>query len=301
MTSNVRVGDRALVAVLPRLCHEKVRKGKKGIMPELPEVETVRRSLEPFLVGQTVLQVEVREPRLRQTLVPEFARTLTGRTIRAIDRRGKYLHFQLDDRKIWLVHLGMTGQLVVETREALPLPHDHVRVALSSGQNLRYNDPRRFGLMIIGTVEEIDAVTMLGCEPLGRNFTTSYLLEKAAGTKRTIKDVLMDQRVVAGVGNIYASELLFRAGVQPGRIATTLDKESIERVVKATKEVLREAIRHRGSSISDYRDGEGKEGGFQQRFRVYDRDGEPCRTCRTVICRETRSGRSSFFCPSCQH
>ena len=269
-------------------------------MPELPEVETVRRSLEPFLVGRTVTQVEVREPRLRRTLPAGFAQTLTGRTIRAIDRRGKYLHFQLDDRRIWLVHLGMTGQLIVETHEALPLLHDHVRVALSSGHHLRYNDPRRFGLMVVGTVEEIDAVTRLGCEPLSKDFTARYLLSKASGTKRTIKDVLMDQRVVAGVGNIYASELLFRAGVRPDRIATALDHAAIDRVVKATKAVLRDAIRHRGSSISDYRDGEGKEGGFQQRFRVYDRNGEPCRTCRTAICRETRGGRSSFFCPTCQ-
>jgi len=269
-------------------------------MPELPEVETVRRSLEPFLVGQTVVQVEVREPRLRRPLPTTFARTLTGRTIRAIDRRGKYLHLQLDNQQIWLVHLGMTGQLIVETREVQPLLHDHVRVALGSAHQLRYNDPRRFGLMIIGTAEEIAAVTMLGCEPLGKEFSTRYLLEKAAATKRTIKDVLMDQRVVAGVGNIYASELLFRAGVRPGRVATTLDLKAIERIVKATKDVLREAIRHRGSSISDYRDGEGKEGRFQQRFRVYDRDGEPCRTCHTAICRDTRGGRSSFFCPSCQ-
>ena len=269
-------------------------------MPELPEVETVRRSLEPFLVGQTVIQVEVREPRLRRPLPVEFARTLTGRTIRAINRRGKYLHFQLDDQKIWLVHLGMTGQLVVEIREAAPLPHDHVRVMLSSGHQVRYNDPRRFGLMVVGTTQEIDAVTKLGCEPLSRDFTARYLLNKASSTKRTIKDVLMDQRVVAGVGNIYASELLFRAGVRPDRTATTLDPAAIDRVVKAVKAVLREAIRHRGSSISDYRDGEGKEGGFQQRFRVYDRDGKPCRTCRTTICRDTRGGRSSFFCPMCQ-
>jgi len=269
-------------------------------MPELPEVETVRRSLEPFLVGQTVTQVEVREPRLRRTLPAGFARTLTGRSIHAIARRGKYLHFQLDDQRIWLVHLGMTGQLIVESHEMLPLPHDHVRVVLSSGHHLRYNDPRRFGLMVIGTVEEIDTVTMLGCEPLSRDFTTRYLFDKVSGTKRTIKDVLMDQRVVAGVGNIYASELLFRAGVRPDSIAAKLDQEAVTRVVKATKTVLREAIRHRGSSISDYRDGEGKEGGFQQRFRVYDRDGEPCHSCRTAICRETRGGRSSFFCPMCQ-
>jgi len=269
-------------------------------MPELPEVETVRRSLEPFLVGQTITQVEVREPRLRRPLPSEFAGTLTGRTIRAIDRRGKYLHFQLDDQQIWLVHLGMTGQLIIEAHAVLPLAHDHVRVALSSGQHLRYNDPRRFGLMVVGTAAEIEAVTKLGHEPLGKKFTTSYLVATAQRTQRTIKDVLMDQRVVAGVGNIYASELLFRAGVRPGRVAGTLARAEIERIVKMTKTVLQEAIRHRGSSISDYRDGEGKEGGFQQRFRVYDREEEPCRTCRTAICRETRGGRSSFFCPTCQ-
>jgi len=269
-------------------------------MPELPEVETVRRSLEPLLVGRTITQVEVREPRLRRPLAAGFARMLTERTIRAIDRRGKYIHFQLDDHRIWLVHLGMTGQLIVETEAVLPLLHDHVRIAFSSGQHLRYNDPRRFGLMMVGTAEEIDAVTMLGCEPLGREFTTRYLFGKAQSTKRAIKDLLMDQRMVAGVGNIYASELLFRAGVRPDCIATTLDQATIDRIVKATKAVLREAIRHRGSSISDYRDGEGKPGEFQQRFRVYDRDGEPCQTCRTAICRETRGGRSSFFCPTCQ-
>ena len=246
------------------------------------------------------MQVDIREPRLRRPLQIGFARMLTGRTIRATDRRGKYLHFLLDDGQIWLVHLGMTGQLIVETQEALPLLHDHVRIALNSGHHLRYNDPRRFGLMEVGTPEEIAAVTHLGCEPLGKEFTSLYFLGKTQKTKRTIKDVLMDQRVFAGVGNIYASELLFRAGVRPGRGATTLDLIAVERIVKATKAVLREAIRHRGSSISDYRDGEGKRGEFQQRFQVYDREGEPCRVCRATICRDTQGGRSSFFCPTCQ-
>jgi formamidopyrimidine-DNA glycosylase len=269
-------------------------------MPELPEVETVRRSLEPFLVGRTIIQVEVREPRLRRPLAAGFARTLTGRTICAIARRGKYLQFALDDHTIWLVHLGMTGQLIVEAHAALPLRHDHVRIAFSSGHHLRYNDPRRFGLMAVGTANEIDAMTRLGCEPLGREFTSRYLFSKAQGTKRTIKDVLMDQQIVAGVGNIYASELLFRAGVRPDRIAVTLDEAEVDKIVKMTKTVLREAIRHRGSSISDYRDGEGKQGEFQQRFRVYDRDGQPCRICQTAICRDIRGGRSSFFCARCQ-
>jgi len=269
-------------------------------VPELPEVETVRRSLAPFLTGATIAAVEVREPRLRRPVAADFASTLTGRTIVGIARRGKYLHLHLDDTRVWLVHLGMTGQLVVEDTKEAFLPHDHILVLLSTGRRLRYNDPRRFGLMAVGTGNEIATLTELGVEPLSRAFTSRYLWGKVRLTRRTIKDVLMDQRVVAGIGNIYASELLFRAGVRPSCIAVTLSKLRTERIVKATKAVLREAIRHRGSSISDYRDGEGKQGGFQNRFRVYDREGEPCPGCRTPIRRETRGGRSTFFCPTCQ-
>jgi formamidopyrimidine-DNA glycosylase len=270
------------------------------MMPELPEVETVRRSLAPFLTGVSIRTVTVREPRLRRTLAPDFANVLTGRTIARLGRRGKYLYLYLDDGKIWVVHLGMTGQLLVEETENLPLPHDHVLVTLSTGHRLRYNDPRRFGLMLIGTEAEVETVTALGVEPLGRLFTSRYLRERIQRTQRTIKDVLMDQHVVAGVGNIYASELLFRAGVQPSHVAATLTEEATGRIVEATKTVLREAIRHRGSSISDYRDGEGKRGGFQDRFRVYDRAGQPCSVCQQPIQRETRGGRSSFFCADCQ-
>lgn len=269
-------------------------------MPELPEVETVRRSLAPFLVGASIRTVTIREPRLRQTLAANFAQLLTGRTITQLGRRGKYLHLHLDDGNIWLVHLGMTGQLLVEETATAPLPHDHVLITLRTGYRLRYNDPRRFGLMRVGSAAEIETVTALGVEPLGRMFTSRYLQERLRRTQRTIKDVLMDQRVVAGIGNIYASELLFRARVQPSRVAATLPEAAIERIVEATKAVLREAIRHRGSSISDYRDGEGKRGGFQDRFRVYDRAGQPCSTCQQCIQRETRGGRSSFFCASCQ-
>lgn len=269
-------------------------------MPELPEVETVRRSLEPFLAGMLIRAVAVREPRLRRPLATNFATLLTGRTIAQLRRRGKYLYLHLDDGKIWLVHLGMTGQLIVEETENPPLPHDHVLVTLSNDRRLRYNDPRRFGLMAIGTTAEIDELIALGVEPLGRLFTGRYLREKIRRTRRTIKDVLMDQRVVAGIGNIYASELLFRAGVKPSRVAATLTDAVTDRVVEAAKTVLREAIRHRGSSISDYRDGEGKRGGFQDRFRVYDREGQPCYECRSLIDREIRGGRSAFFCPCCQ-
>lgn len=269
-------------------------------MPELPEVETVRRSLERLIAGQSIAAVQVREPRLRKPVAKNFATVLKDRVIQSVGRRGKYLTLRLDDGQVWLVHLGMTGQLTVSDRQTPLRTHDHVVMTLGDGRALRYNDPRRFGLMVVGTETEIEAVMALGVEPLSAAFSLRYLQAKVQHTRRTVKDVLMDQRVVAGVGNIYASELLFRAQVQPRRLASTLDVGEVARVVKATKAVLREAIEHRGSSISDYRDGEGQPGDFQKRFRVYDREGQPCRTCKGSLRRETHGGRSSFFCPTCQ-
>lgn len=269
-------------------------------MPELPEVETVRRSLERLILGQTVVRVEIREPRLRQPVAPDFAALLTGRTIRQIKRRGKYLHFCLDDHQVWLVHLGMTGQLIVDAPTCALLPHDHILVFLRNDQRLRYHDPRRFGLMLIGGEADLVARTGLGAEPLSPGFNVRYLWAKARTTQRAIKDLLMDQRVVAGIGNIYASEILFRARVRPSCLSAALGPDAVERIVKATKEVLRAAIRHRGSSISDYRDGEGNPGSFQERFCVYNREGQPCRRCHAAIRREARGGRSAFFCPTCQ-
>jgi formamidopyrimidine-DNA glycosylase len=268
-------------------------------MPELPEVETVRRSLERLVTGQSIVAVQVREARLRRPLANDFAATLTGRVIRQISRRGKYLHFSLDDGHVWLVHLGMTGRLVAGAPAAL-LPHDHVLIALSNGLCLRYNDTRRFGLMMVGTETSLALLTGLGVEPLGRAFSVRYLWTRAQATQRAVKDLLIDQRVVAGIGNIYVCELLFRAGVRPERIAMTLDQPAVKQIVKATKMVLREAICHRGSSIADYLDGEGNPGSYQKRFCVYGRAGESCPQCATPIRREMRGGRSSFFCPNCQ-
>ena len=281
------------------------RLGKRGRdegekVPELPEVETVRRSLARLITGATITRVEIHEPRLRKPLASNFALALTGRIIREVERRGKYLNIVLDNARIWLVHLGMTGQLVVGNPQVPLRPHDHVVVTFGDGRCLRYNDARRFGLMAVGSEEEMEQQMALGVEPLSPAFSPRYLLEKVQRTQRTIKDVVMDQRVIAGVGNIYASELLFRAGVRPGRIAATLDQQAVGRIVKVTKTVLKEAIRHRGSSISDYLDGEGHPGSFQERFRVYDREAQPCRSCATPIRRETRGGRSAFFCPTCQ-
>lgn len=269
-------------------------------VPELPEVETVRRSLARLIAGASIADVEVREPRLRKPVTVDFAPSLRGRCIRSIGRRGKYLNIELDNGRIWLVHLGMTGQLLVSDPQAPLRTHDHVIVTFADGRCLRYNDTRRFGVMAVGSVEEIEGLMALGIEPLSRRFSAHYLAERSQRTQRTIKDVLMDQRVVAGIGNIYASELLLRAGVRPSRVAATLEPHEIERIVQAIKTVLMEAIRHRGSSISDYLDGEGRRGGFQERFRVYDREGLPCLSCTTPILRETKGGRSTFFCPTCQ-
>jgi formamidopyrimidine-DNA glycosylase len=269
-------------------------------VPELPEVETVRRSLERLIVGQTIAAVEVREPRLRRPLATDFVAALAGRAICQVERRGKYLQVGLDNGQVWLIHLGMTGQLVVGHPDQAPRPHDHIVIVLGNGQCVRYNDTRRFGLMAVGSGEQVAAWTGLGVEPLSPKFSPRYLWGKTRNTQRAIKDVLMDQRVVAGIGNIYASELLFRAGVRPAGVAAALDLQAVGRIVKAAKAVLREAIRHRGSSISDYLDGEGQPGSFQGRFRVYDREGKPCRVCTTPILREVRGGRSAFFCPTCQ-
>jgi formamidopyrimidine-DNA glycosylase len=220
--------------------------------------------------------------------------------VQQVGRRGKYLNIRLDNGLIWLVHLGMTGQLFVTDPQEPLRTHDHVVIMLGDGRCLRYNDTRRFGLMAIGREEDIEILMALGVEPLSPAFSARYLGERLRQTQRTIKDVIMDQRIVAGVGNIYASELLFRAGVHPGRVAASLDQRLVTRIVKATKAILREAIHHRGSSISDYLDGEGQPGSFQNRFRVYDQEGKPCRSCKAPIQRETHGGRSTFFCPRCQ-
>ena len=269
-------------------------------MPELPEVETVRRSLHRLLEGERISRVEVRESRLRKTLAPSFAASLENRAICRVGRRGKYLCLDLDNGRVWVVHLGMTGKLLVENHSELALVHDHVVILFNSGLRLHYSDTRRFGLMVVGVWGDIAEFRTLGVEPLKKEFTPEYLWAKSRLTRRAVKDFLMDQKVVAGIGNIYANEILFRAGVRPERRASGLKKRQVERVVIETRAVLREAIRYRGSSISDYLDGQGRKGSFQKRFCVYDREGQPCWVCTTAIKRQTQGGRGSFFCPQCQ-
>jgi formamidopyrimidine-DNA glycosylase len=268
-------------------------------MPELPEVETTRRSLLAQVAGARIVDVTVRERRLRRPVARDFADQLRGRTITGIERRGKYLLFTLDDGRILLVHLGMTGSLCVVAAGTVPVRHDHVVIALDSGRLLVFNDPRRFGLMRIGRPEAIAELRAVGPDPLAAAPT---LDEWRALTRRRapIKSVLMDQRALGGIGNIYASEALFQAGVRPRRRAASLTRAELARLGEALNAVLERAVALGGSSISDYRDGNGNPGYFQIHHAVYDRQDQPCGRCATPIKRIVIAGRSTFYCPRCQ-
>lgn len=269
-------------------------------MPELPEVETVVRGLAPELTGRRVVAVVVRETRLRGGVAPEFAARLTGRRIHGLSRRGKYLLASLDDGCLWLVHLGMTGRLTLAPASRADEAHDHIVVCLDDGRLLTYNDARRFGRVAVIEAGTLTRETGEGIDPLAGGFTSGALFALTRGRRTPIKALLMDQRRVAGLGNIYANEILFRAGVRPGRRAARLTRGECARLVTATCAVLAEAIRRGGSSIADYRDGLGRSGWFQLDHQVYDRRGEPCRRCGTPIRAHVIVGRSTFYCPRCQ-
>ncbi|MCC6849532.1 MAG: bifunctional DNA-formamidopyrimidine glycosylase/DNA-(apurinic or apyrimidinic site) lyase [Deltaproteobacteria bacterium] len=269
-------------------------------MPELPEVETVRRGLADALTGRRITAVEIHERRLRRPLARDFAARLTGRRIARVRRRAKYLLLDLDDGASWLVHLGMTGTMVVLPAAAPRRIHTHVVAALDDGRTVRFHDPRRFGLMRVGSAAALAELAALGPEPLAAEFSAAFLHGVARRQRRAVKSLLMDQRVVAGLGNIYANEILFGAGVRPSRRTSRVTRADAERIVAETGRVLAEAIALRGSSISDYRDERGEPGAFQHAFRVYERAGEPCCRCGVAIRRCVIVGRSSFYCPQCQ-
>jgi formamidopyrimidine-DNA glycosylase len=277
------------------------------LMPELPEVEAVRRRLEPALRGARVEHVLLRRKNLRRPFPPAFASRLEGRRIGSVDRRGKYLLVALDSGDTLLMHLGMSGSFRIDrasTRrtsaaDATGDRHDHVVFTLSNGVTVTFNDPRRFGVMDLlgaGLSASHQALAALGPEPLGASFSAVALARALAGKRTPLKAALLDQRVVAGLGNIYASEALHRAGLSPLRRSSTLATRAgrptprAVRLAAAIKTVLREAIARRERP---YRAG---------RFRVYEREGEPCRTpgCRGTIRRISQAGRSTFYCPSCQ-
>ena len=240
------------------------------------------------------------DPRLRQRVAQQFSQQLAGKRIEAIERRGKYLLFRLSGGDVLLAHLGMSGALLLQVAGVPAQRHDHVRLRLSGGLQLTYNDPRRFGLMKVGREAAFDELRNVGPDPLAETFGIADLAALAHGRKKPVKNLLIDQRALGGIGNIYANEILFRAGIRPGRQARRLTRRDLKRLLDATRAVLASAIRLGGSSISDYRDGNGRPGYFQLRLRVYDRAGLPCRRCRTAVRRTIHAGRSSFYCPTCQ-
>ena len=275
-------------------------------MPELPEVESLRRLLARSVVGRTIVAAVVREPRLRRMVASDLAATIAGRTIEAIGRRAKYLLFELSGGYVMMVHLGMSGSLThrgVAFGVPLNARHDHVELTLDDGSHLVYNDPRRFGLMMLLPQDAIETQTELkdlGPEPFAKEFNADYLWRRSRGRTGAIKNLLMDQRIVAGVGNIYASEILFRARVRPTRRAGRVTRVEFARIAEKTAEVLREAVGSRGTTIISYRDSQGQPGGFATKLRAYDRTGEPCLECTTPIREIVIGQRSSFYCPRCQ-
>jgi formamidopyrimidine-DNA glycosylase len=281
-------------------------------MPELPEVETVRRGLLPALEGAQIVRAEIRRPGLRWPFPPRMAERLEGARVERLGRRSKYILGQLDTGETLIVHLGMSGRMVVDEaalgrfhREAGWLPaHDHV-VLHTDAHRVTLNDARRFGAMDLVASEALEAhplLARLGPEPLGNGFHEEHLLGALHGRRTPVKAALLDQRVVAGLGNIYVSEALHRARISPRRMAGNLGPARVVRLVPAIREVLREAIAAGGSSLRDHRQASGELGYFQHSFRVYDREGAPCPRagCGGTVRRVVQAGRSSFFCPACQ-
>lgn len=270
-------------------------------MPELPEVETTRRGLEPWLIGRTIQSVEAHETRLRWPFDVDWVEALAGSRILRLERRAKYLLMTLD-RGTLLMHLGMSGSLRLVTPETPRKPHDHLCWQLDSGQQLRFHDPRRFGcVLLIEDVRNHPLLRHLGPEPLGPDFTGARLHEGARGRQTTVKSYLMDQQQVVGVGNIYASEALFKAGIHPARAAGRISRARYDRLATTIRETLQAAIDCGGTTLRDFVGGDGNPGYFQQTLQVYGRTGEPCRHCGTPIASRVIAQRNTFFCPRCQH
>ena len=297
-------------------------------MPELPEVETVRRGLQPVMEGAKILKAEARRKDLRFPFQKDFVARLTGQTVTGLGRRAKYLMAGLSSGDVLLMHLGMSGSFRVQKADDARTPgefhhprgkngaHDHVVFHMSSGADIVFNDPRRFGYMKIIARDALEAEPLLkglGPEPLGNEFDAGMLAQSLVGKKTTLKAALLDQRVVAGLGNIYVCEALYRAHLSPRRQASTLATRAgqrkgvaggeptdfAKRLVEAIHAVLNEAIRAGGSSLRDHRQTSGELGYFQHSFKVYDREGEPC-GCGGTVRRFTQNGRSTFWCPKCQ-
>lgn len=291
-------------------------------MPELPEVETVRRGLAPAMEGARIARVEVRHRGLRWPIAKDFEKRLDGQTIDGLGRRAKYILADLSSGDVLIMHLGMSGSFRIDKdSKNLDVPgdfhyerskdsaHDHVVFHLANGRTVTFNDPRRFGSMKIVARAKLDDEKLLksiGPEPLGNEFDAAMLAAACAGKKTSLKAALLDQRVVAGIGNIYACEALYRARLSPKRLASTIadrhgkPNDRARALVDAIKAVLNDAIKAGGSSLRDHRQADGSLGYFQHNFQVYDREGQKCPGCKGTVKRIVQNGRSTFYCPSCQ-
>lgn len=270
-------------------------------MPELPEVETTRRGIEAALVGKTITRAVLHEARLRWTVPRDFVAAVSGQRVLAVKRRAKYLLIELE-RGTLILHLGMSGSLRLVAPGSPRLAHDHVELRLDDSNVLRFNDPRRFGSMHYVTDDPLQHALLarLAPEPLEGEFDADYLWKVTRKRRASIKQILMSSHLVVGVGNIYASEALFRAGVRPGRAAGRLKRNEIEQLVAGIKAVLQAAITAGGTTLRDYVNAEGMPGYFRQKLYVYERAGEPCRRCGTSIRHLQQGQRSSYYCPQCQ-
>lgn len=270
-------------------------------MPELPEVETTRRGIEPHVRGVEVSEVIVRRRDLRQPVSNDLS-AIEGRRVTGVGRRSKYLLLSIDDGSTVLMHLGMSGSLRVISPGDDWKKHDHVGISLKNGKQLRFHDPRRFGLVLRLTGDPMAHRLLkdLGPEPLGDDFTAAHLVAACANRKAAIKLVIMDAKVVVGVGNIYASEALFRAGILPRTPAKRVSKPRLAKLVAAIRAVLTDSIEEGGTTLRDFLNSDGEPGYFKQRLFVYDRKGEPCRVCGTAIRQAVIGQRSTYWCPKCQ-
>ena len=282
-------------------------------MPELPEVETVRRGLLPVMEGRVIATAIAHRPDLRWPLPPRLGERLSGQRVLRLGRRSKYLLADLSSGETLLIHLGMSGRLLVEGaplgayhhERVAPAPHDHVVIEMEGGPHITFNDARRFGAMDLFPTAESEShwlLRELGPEPFGNAFDEIYLVSRLRGRRTPVKAALLDQRVVAGLGNIYVCEALHRAGIDPRRHAGRIAPARVRTLVPIIRDTLAEAIEAGGSSLRDYRQASGELGYFQHRFRVYDREGAPCPGpgCSGTVRRIVQSGRSTFFCPRCQ-
>jgi formamidopyrimidine-DNA glycosylase len=270
-------------------------------LPELPEVETTRRGIEPHALGRRIVRLEVHEPRLRWPIAKDMPRQVSGQRIIGTSRRAKYLLFTLDSGTL-LLHLGMSGSLRVVPAATARKSHDHLDLVLDSGQSLRLNDPRRFGSLhyTSAPAHEHPLLARLAPEPFDARFNTDYLFAVTRRRRVAVKQLLMNSHLVVGVGNIYANEALFRARIRPRRQARSLSRIEAARLVRAVRTVLKAAIRLGGTTLRDYVGADGEAGYFSQKLFVYERAAQACRVCRTKVRHLNQGQRSSYYCPTCQ-